>query len=68
MVLLSVVKLLISVTGKSRKGTYDANYKHYSQIMHWSENRGKLGFFTTLLLPPPQRMLEALDERAAYSQ
>lgn len=51
MVLLSVVKLLISLTGKSRKGTYDANYKHYSQIMHWSENR-QTGFFTA---PPPSK-------------
>lgn len=47
----TVAKLLISLTGK-REGTYNANYKHYCQIMHFSENRWKSGFLPPL--PPPE--------------
>lgn len=55
---------LTSLTGKSRKGTYNANYKHYSQIMHWNENRWKSCFLITP--PPTQRMLDTLHGNAAH--
>lgn len=58
-----VIKLLISLTGNSRKSTSNANYKHYSQITHWSENRRKLGF-----LPPLFHPKNVVRNRAAYAQ
>lgn len=61
----ALLKLCISLTGKIRKGTYNANYKHYSQSMHWSENTRKSLFCWPLPCSHKKR-LDTLDRNAAY--